>query len=167
MMWIEGVGYVGTALVVASTAMTTIIPLRITSICASAAVIVYGHLIGSWPVIVTELFLVPLNAYRLWQMWRLLRRTEEAAAADLSLDWLRPFGRTRRFNVNKVVFRIGDPAGEMYYVETGLFHVPELGITVRAGASWASWAFSPRGTPGRRRWSVSSPARPCAYPMRI
>jgi uncharacterized transporter YbjL len=34
--------------------MSTMIPLRIVSLCASCAVIVYGLLIGSIPVVLTE-----------------------------------------------------------------------------------------------------------------
>ena len=95
MDWIEGIGYLGTALTVSATAMSTMIPLRIISLCASCAVITYGILIGSMPVVLTELIQMPFNAYRLWQMMRLVRDVETAADGDLSLEWLRPFGSRR------------------------------------------------------------------------
>ncbi|MGU3469262.1 Crp/Fnr family transcriptional regulator [Methylobacterium sp. C33D] len=133
MNWVECIGYVGTALVILSTAMNTMIPLRIISLCASCALITYGFLIDSLPVILTELFEIPLNTYRLWQMWRLVRETRDAAAGDLTLDWLRPFGKERTFAADEIVFNSGDPAGEMYYIESGRFRIEELGIDVNAG----------------------------------
>ena len=78
MDWVEGIGYLGTALTISATAMSTMIPLRIISLCASCAVITYGILIGSMPVVLTELIQMPFNAYRLWQMMRLVRDVETA-----------------------------------------------------------------------------------------
>lgn len=40
--WIEAIGYLGTGLTIASTAMSTMIPLRVVSILASVAVMTYG-----------------------------------------------------------------------------------------------------------------------------
>jgi CRP/FNR family transcriptional regulator, cyclic AMP receptor protein len=133
MDWVEGIGYLGTALTISATAMSTMIPLRIISLCASVAVITYGSLIGSMPVVLTELIQMPFNAYRLWQMLRLVRDVETAAGGDLSLEWLRPFGSRRTFGIGEVVFRKGDTADEMYYIESGLFRIPEAGIEVRKG----------------------------------
>ena len=122
MNWIEGIGYLGTALTISSSAMSTMIPLRIISLCASCAVITYGVLIGSMPVVLTEAIQIPFNAYRLWQMVRLVRDVETAADGDLSLEWLRPFGSQRPFGGGEVVFRKG-----------GAFRIPEVGIEVRKG----------------------------------
>ena len=130
---VEAIGYLGTALTITASAMTTMIPLRIIALIASVAVITYGLLIGSWPVVLTEAIQIPFNAYRLWQMVRLVRQVESAAEGDLSLDWLRPFGRAVRFGAGQTVFRKGDAAGEMFYVESGSFRIPEYGIAVRAG----------------------------------
>ncbi len=33
----------------------------------------------------------------------------------------------------EIIFRKGQPAGEMYYVESGVFSIPEVGITLRRG----------------------------------
>ncbi|KQP31311.1 cyclic nucleotide-binding protein [Methylobacterium sp. Leaf104] len=133
MDWIEAIGYLGTALTITASAMTTMIPLRIIALVASVAVITYGMLIGSWPVVLTEAIQIPFNAFRLWQMVRLVRQVEAAADGDLSLDWLRPFGTATRFSTGQTVFRKGDDAGEMFYVESGAFRIPEYGIEVRAG----------------------------------
>lgn len=130
---VEAIGYLGTALTITASAMTTMIPLRIIALVASVAVITYGMLIGSWPVVLTEAIQIPFNAFRLWQMIRLVRQVETAAEGDLSLDWLRPFGSAVRFRAGQTVFREGDDAGEMFYVESGSFRIPEYGIVVRPG----------------------------------
>ncbi len=62
---VEAIGYLGTALTITASAMTTMIPLRIIALIASVAVITYGLLIGSWPVVLTEAIQIPFNAYRL------------------------------------------------------------------------------------------------------
>ena len=77
--WVEAIGYVGTALTIASTAMSTMIPLRVVSLLASVAVITYGILTGSMPVVLTEAIQIPFNAWRLYQMIRLVRDVERAA----------------------------------------------------------------------------------------
>lgn len=133
MNWVEAIGYLGTALTISASAMSTMIPLRIIALLASCAVITYGFLIDSMPVVLTEMIQIPFNAFRLWQMLRLVRDVEKAADGDLSLDWLRPFGSERPFGVGEVLFRQGDPATEMYYVESGVFKIPEYGIEVRKG----------------------------------
>lgn len=133
MNWVEGIGYLGTALTISASAMSTMIPLRIISLVASAAVITYGVLIGSMPVVLTEAIQIPFNAYRLWQMMRLVRDVETAAEGDLSLEWLRPFGAEKPFKAGETLFRKGETASEMYYVESGAFRIPEVGIEVRRG----------------------------------
>ena len=133
MNWVEAIGYLGTALTISASAMSTMIPLRIIALVASCVVITYGFLIGSMPVVLTEMIQIPFNAFRLWQMMRLVRDVEKAADGDLSLDWLRPFGSERPFGVGEVLFQKGEPATEMYYIESGVFRIPEYGIEVRKG----------------------------------
>lgn len=134
MNWVEAIGYLGTALTITSSAMSTMIPLRIVSLVASVVVICYGGMIGSIPVILTEAIQIPFNAVRLWQMVRLVRQAERAADGDLSLDWLKPFGTMTRFSAGQTIFRKGDPAADMYYVQSGRFRIPEPGIEIGANA---------------------------------
>ncbi|AWB20139.1 cyclic nucleotide-binding protein [Methylobacterium currus] len=134
MNWVEAIGYLGTGLTIASTAMSTMIPLRVVSILASVAVMTYGLLTGSMPVVLTEAIQIPFNAWRLYQMVRLVRDVKRAAGGDLSLDWLRPFGESRRVAAGAVLFRKGDPAGEMFLIESGRFRIEELDLDIRPGA---------------------------------
>lgn len=81
-------------------------------------------------------------------MVRLVRQVEAAADGDLSLEWLHPFGSSVRFAAGQAVFREGDEAGEMYYVEGGVFRIPERGIEIRAGSVVGELGLL---SPGNRR----------------
>ncbi|UMY20230.1 Crp/Fnr family transcriptional regulator [Methylobacterium organophilum] len=133
MNWVETIGYVGTALTIASSAMSTMIPLRVVAILASVAMITYGFLTDSMPVVITEAIQIPFNTFRLWQMVRLVRDVEKAAAGDLSMDWLAAFGTVKRFKAGETLFRKGDPAAEMFTIQSGRFRIPEVGVELGAG----------------------------------
>jgi hypothetical protein len=68
--WLEAIGYCGTLATFVSYSMRTIVPLRIASILSSIFFITYGSLSGLWPVLATELVLLPLNCIRLAQTLR-------------------------------------------------------------------------------------------------
>jgi CRP/FNR family cyclic AMP-dependent transcriptional regulator len=76
MMLIESIGYLATVLTIGSYAMTNIISLRITSILSSFSFIIYGFLIQSNPVLLTEIILLPLNGFRLYQSLQPLGKAE-------------------------------------------------------------------------------------------
>ena len=68
--WIEAIGYAGTAATVATYSMRTIIPLRIAGILSSLFFITYAVISGVLPMLVTELIILPINCYRLYQILR-------------------------------------------------------------------------------------------------
>jgi hypothetical protein len=68
---IEAVGYLGSALVVVSLLMTRILRLRVIGLMGSVTFLVYGALINSVPIIVTNLVIVVINATFLWHATRL------------------------------------------------------------------------------------------------
>ncbi len=59
----ELVGYVASALVVISLAMTSVVRLRVISLLGSLAFVAYGLLIGSIPIIVTNAAIACLNVW--------------------------------------------------------------------------------------------------------
>lgn len=60
---IELVGYLASALVVASLAMTSVVRLRAISLVGSVVFVVYGVLIGSVPIIITNAAIAALNVW--------------------------------------------------------------------------------------------------------
>lgn len=59
----ELIGYVASALVVASLAMTSVVRLRAISLAGSIAFVLYGMLIGSVPIVVTNAAIAALNVW--------------------------------------------------------------------------------------------------------
>jgi hypothetical protein len=60
---VELVGYAGSALVVASLAMTSVVRLRVLSLLGSLTFLAYGGLIGSVPIVITNGAIIALNAW--------------------------------------------------------------------------------------------------------
>jgi CRP/FNR family transcriptional regulator, cyclic AMP receptor protein len=67
MSWINLVGYVASASVLATFCMSTMVPLRIVAICSNILFAVFGALAHVYPVLVLHLILFPVNGVRLMQ----------------------------------------------------------------------------------------------------
>jgi hypothetical protein len=64
---IEAVGYLGSLLVVVSLLMTRILRLRVIGLMGSTTFLIYGLLIGSVPIIITNLVIIVINTTFLWR----------------------------------------------------------------------------------------------------
>ena len=67
---IEAVGYLGSALVVMSLLMTRILRLRLIGLMGSTTFLLYGLLIGSVPIVITNAVIIGINATFLWRATR-------------------------------------------------------------------------------------------------
>lgn len=65
--WVELIGYAGTAATVATYSMKSIVPLRMAGIVGSFFFISYALIVGIWPMLMTELVILPINCARLLQ----------------------------------------------------------------------------------------------------
>ena len=74
----ETLGYLASGLVLATFTMRTMIPLRFLGIASNVAFIAYGYAAGILPVLILHAILLPLNIYRLVEMFRLIREVENA-----------------------------------------------------------------------------------------
>jgi CRP-like cAMP-binding protein len=126
-------GLIGALFYVASMSMKTVIPLRITGIVSASCLLGAGILTQSMPAIVLYTLLLPVHAIRLSQMLRLIKKVRAAARTDLSMNWLRPYMKKRKYHKGDVVFRKGDSANEMFLVGKGKYRVPELNIDLLPG----------------------------------
>jgi len=79
----ELVGYLGSVLVIVSLAMTSVVRLRMISLAGSLAFLVYGTLIGSVPIVGTNLAIVALN---IWFLWRELGGGRDLGAVIVPTD---------------------------------------------------------------------------------
>jgi len=67
-----------------------------------------------------------------------------AEKGELNPSWLLPEMTHRRVLKGEVIFRLGDPANELFYVQRGKIQFPELNATVEAGEVFGELGiFSP------------------------
>lgn len=133
MNWTDLFGNIGSLFVVASASMKTMVPLRLVGIFANFYLIVYYFLIGSYTSMVMQAIILPVNAYRMHQMLRLIKNVRGAVRGNPSMEWLKPFMTRRRFKKGDVLFAKNEPAEEMFYTLTGRFRLIELGIELQSG----------------------------------
>ncbi len=133
MTWVEAIGWLGAGLAIAGSAMKTIIPLRCIGIVTNVVSLTYASLMGLYPSMTVNLILLPLNAYRLYQMLRLIRKVKHASKSDLSMDWLKPFMTRRPVKAGDILFGRGDVANCMYYTLSGRYRLKELNIDLLQG----------------------------------
>jgi hypothetical protein len=128
---IVGVAAAAASLYAANT--RTIVPLRIAAIVANALAMAYSFLHGTYPTFVLNAALLPLNAWRLHGMLKLIRDIDAAARSDLNSEWLLPYMRPKAFKAGDVIMKRGDYAHGAFYVAAGEVELVEIGKTVGAG----------------------------------
>lgn len=131
---IEMIGYANALLGIAMLAVQTMVPLRITGIAHNVLSIAVGYFTGLYPYVVQHAVLLPINAYRLHEMRKLIRQVKTASAGDHSMDWIKPFTTQKNVKAGETIFRRGDVAEEMFFVVSGVLRLRELNIDVAPGA---------------------------------
>ena len=126
-------GATGALFYVISMSMKTVIPLRITSLVSASCLLGSSILAHSIPAILLYALLLPVHAFRLYQMLELIKKVRAAAGTDLSMNWLRPYMKKRKYRKGDMLFRKGDPANEMFLVGKGRYRVLELGNELQPG----------------------------------
>lgn len=150
---------VAAALIVVSTLVKTILPLRWLAVGSNAGFIAYGLLSPSPLVLALHSVLLPLNLYRAFEMRRLVRRVRAAAESrELSGIWLRPYMRRRRFVAGDVVFSLGQVADQLYFLIEGHIELVERGRTLEPGQMFGEIAFF---APDRKRTSTARCTTDC------
>jgi CRP-like cAMP-binding protein len=142
-------GTVAAVLIVVSTLVKTIIPLRWLAVGGNIGFVVYGLAHPAPMVAALHAALLPINLWRVLEMQRLTRRVmrAETAAAELQV-WLQPYMKRRRMRAGTVLFRRGDRADRVYVLAEGRLEVVESGRIVEAGEMFGEIGFF---APGRRR----------------
>jgi CRP/FNR family transcriptional regulator, cyclic AMP receptor protein len=126
-------GYIAAFLVFLTFSMKTMVPLRIVGICSNVFFIAYGYLAPAYPLFVLHIALLPLNIFRLRQMLSLVRQIGDATKGDLNMDWLKPFTTKRTVTAGDFLFHKTDKADAMYFVISGEFQIPDLGVSIGPG----------------------------------
>lgn len=109
-------GFCGAGLSLSAWAMKRTLHMRTLSICSSLCLLSYGVVVGAWPVIVTNGGLLPLNAFRLWQLMGVLRAARGAVDAA---TWLKPHARVMTLADGETLVSEGEPARRLVLILAG------------------------------------------------
>jgi hypothetical protein len=139
---------VGAIFFVATLLMQTMVPLRVANMAGCTFFATFGALSGNVATFLLYLLLLPINAVRLRQMLKLVKKARNATQGDMSMEWLKPFMTERRYRRGDRLFRKGDAATEMFLTVTGKFLVTEIGVELPPGRLMGELGFL---TPNNRR----------------
>jgi CRP/FNR family cyclic AMP-dependent transcriptional regulator len=129
-------GYAAALLLIVSFAMATMTWLRWLAIASAAVLGIYAVVTANWAVLAIAVILAAVNVWRLAEVRRVSGATRAAAAgagAPVTVDWLLPYMEPLAIPKDHVIFRKGDVAESLYFVENGRVGIPELGIEIGKG----------------------------------
>jgi CRP/FNR family cyclic AMP-dependent transcriptional regulator len=124
----------------------TIIPLRVAAIVANVLAMAYSYMHGTYPTFVLNALLLPLNAWRLHQMLKLIRDIGTAIERDMNVDWLLRYMRPKLYKANDLMMERGEYATEAFYVVSGEVELVEINQICGAGTLLGEIGlFTPNG----------------------
>jgi CRP/FNR family cyclic AMP-dependent transcriptional regulator len=132
-LYAEIVGVAAAAASLYAANSRTIIPLRIAAIVANALAMAYSFLHGTYPTFMLNAVLLPLNAWRLHGMLKLIRDIGAATRSDVNADWLLPYMRPTAFKAGDIIMARGEYAHGAFYVTAGEVELVEIGKTAGPG----------------------------------
>jgi hypothetical protein len=139
---IQAVGWLAVVLKVATFATSSMIPLRLLAMASSICFIIYSGVFQVWPLLVIELTLLPINAYRLYEiiaLRRLVTHMTDESEPDFSAAMA--YGKKRVIQAGNVIFTKGDPVDCLYYLAEGRVEIEDQNVTVAAGKIFGEMAF--------------------------
>ncbi|MDA3730212.1 YgjV family protein [Niameybacter massiliensis] len=66
--WIEWIGYAASVGIVISLLMTNMVKLRVINSIGCVLFVIYGVLVGAYPVVISNAAIVVINAYQLYKL---------------------------------------------------------------------------------------------------
>jgi len=127
-------GAAGVVLTLVSNLMKRMVPLRMFAVAASIGFLGHALLKHDWINTALHVVLLSVNAYRLWDLRRLLTALESTKADTPLKDWLLPYMKKKRFKAGTILFSKGDMANQLFYVRKGTLRLVELGSKLGAGS---------------------------------
>ncbi|SFS15241.1 Crp/Fnr family transcriptional regulator [Yoonia litorea] len=141
MAYVEIAGWLGTLLTFTAYSMRNMLPLRIIALAANLAFMTYGALVPVYPMLVLHLGLFPLNAFRLYEIQRGMRRMKEVRSGKQPLDVLTPFLKTKAYKKGDTIFSQGDKPDKVYLLETGAISLPEVNVRLEGPSLFGEMAY--------------------------
>lgn len=139
---IEAIGWLAVAFKLATFQMNSILWLRVLVIVSSLCFIIYSAVFQIWPLLVIEVVLLAVNAYRLYELIalrRLVTHMTDDSEADFSSAMA--YGKRRDIPSGDVLFEKGDPVDSLFYLAEGRVEIEGQNVTVPAGNIFGEMAF--------------------------
>jgi CRP/FNR family cyclic AMP-dependent transcriptional regulator len=135
-MWSIGyiLGFIGAALMVTSYLMKNMLPLRMVALAANVFLVIYAVIGGSWPTVALYVVMIPINVKKVREILKLVRAIENAKADSPVGEWLLPHMTRRQAKAGDTLWRKGDVATEMLFVESGELRLVEHDAPIGPGA---------------------------------
>jgi CRP/FNR family transcriptional regulator, cyclic AMP receptor protein len=107
----------------------TIIPLRVAAVIANLLAMAYSMSHATYPTFALNALLLPLNAWRLYQMISLIRGIDAALTSDMNVDWLLKYMRPKHYRAGDIMMERGEYATEAFYIVAGEVELVEINET--------------------------------------
>ena len=126
-------GAIGALLMVLSNLMKRMVALRVFALGANSLFMVQALIESNWVFLGLQTALLTINVYRLWTLHQLLRSLERAHADTPIKDWLLPQMKKKKFKAGAVLFTLGEPAKELFYIQSGTVRSPQFAQSLGPG----------------------------------
>lgn len=127
-------GLIGAILMLASYLMKSMLPLRIAALTACCFLVAYGALKQALPTLLLYGVLIPINVKKTLQMRKLVKSIERARDDTPASEWLLPHMHRRTVAAGTTLWRKGDAATEMLYLDAGTLRLAEYDELLEPGA---------------------------------
>ena len=148
---------IATALMVVSSFVKTMIPLRWLAVGGNFGFLIYGALHPSIPMLLLNGLLLPINIMRAVEMIRLTRRVRAASERSTGV-WLKPYMMRTKRKDGDILFRKGDQAEHLYFLAEGRIEIVEIGVFIEPGTMFGEIAFF---APDKKRTNTARCVGPC------
>lgn len=126
-------GFIGAVLTLASYMMKSMLPLRWVALTACAFFVVYGWLEAALPSLLLYSLMIPINIKKILHIRKLVRAIESAKSDSPMAEWLLPHMMRRETKAGTTLWKKGDLATEMIYLDSGSLLLVEHGERLEAG----------------------------------
>jgi len=129
-------------LVVASSFVRTMVPLRILAVLSNLAFLAAALLAPDLPSALLYGVLIPINTYRMAEIIRPTNRVNAVSGdSDLTGVWLKPYMKAKRLPAGTTLFRQGDRADSLYLLVEGKIELVEIGEVLPVGQLFGEISF--------------------------
>ncbi len=118
-------GFIGAGLTLASYTMKSMIPLRLVALAANVFFVAYGWLEAALPSLLLYSAMILINTKKAWDIRKLVRAIENAKSDAPMAEWLLPHMTRRQAKAGQTLWKKGDVATEMIYLESGTLSLVE------------------------------------------